>query len=195
MVDSGSDFDLDFRPRVLVPWLTRAQREDERRHIDAIERGDVICCPPMTKAEVMGLRSRGKRTHWPVLVAAFAAEPSWTATPCRGFLRASRTRGRRVRIEDTRNTKKGVESFGFTTVPRIPSMREMVVVVDSALNRPGDQYGPAFPTWQETVLRLYRRFPGEWDFWVRSLNYPQLEEWYRRQWESLGIGSPAGRPT
>ena len=50
MVDRGSDFDLDFRPRVLVPWLTRAQREDERRHIDAIERGDVICCPPMTKA-------------------------------------------------------------------------------------------------------------------------------------------------
>ena len=72
-------------------------------------------------------------------------------------------------------------------------MREMVVLVDSALNRPGDQYGPGLPTWQETLLGLYRRFPGEWDFWVRSLNYPQLEEWYRWQWEGLIAGEARTR--
>jgi hypothetical protein len=43
------------------------------------------------------------------------------------------------------------------------------------------------PTWQETVRERYRRWPGEWTFWVRSRNYPQLEAWYRRQWEELGV--------
>ena len=60
-------------------------------------------------------------------------------------------------------------------------------MIDSALNRGGEEFGPALATWQETLRGRCRRFPGGWSFWARSYNYPQLEAWYRRQWEELGL--------
>lgn len=181
---TSSDFDLDFRPRSLVPLLTGGQQQRYVEMNQALESGIVITCPRPDASLEAPVR---RRPSGPCFLASFAAEPSASVWPCRGFLIARPTRGRRYEIEDSRNTRKGIESFGKTLAPRIPSMREMVAFVDSALNRGWEEFGPILPTWQETVRERYRRWPGEWTFWVRSLNYPQLEAWYRRQWEELGV--------
>jgi len=175
-------FDLDFRPRYLVPWLTGEQgrfREEMRR---AEEEGRVIACPPR---DLEAGRTSCRRPAGPYFLASFAAEPALMASPTLGFLIARR-RGRGFEIEDSRNTPKGVESFGRVVVPRIPSMREVIALLDASLNRGGEVLGPILPTWQETLRERRRRFPVEWTFRVCSLNYPQLPEWYRREWDALG---------
>mgnify|MGYP000922337703 FL=1 len=176
--------DLDFRPRSLVPWLRGGQRQISLGVPGGDEGGYVITCPlPRVPRARRARRCPNGRYY----LATFAMEPSDTVYPCRGFLLARPVKGRRFEIEDSRNTRKGVESFGRAVVPRIPSMREMVAVIDGALNLGGEEFGPALSTWQETLRGRYRKYPGEWSFWVRSLNYPQLEAWYRRQWEELDL--------
>ena len=180
------DFDLDFRPRYLVPWLNGEQRRfhEEVRH--GAENGHVIVCRFPTAPGAQPVRHRSSGRYF---LATFAAEPSATVYPCRGFLLARPIRGRQFEIEDSRNTGKGVESFGLTRVPRIPSLRELIALIDASLNRGWEVFGPALSTWQETLRQRCLRYPGEWSFWVRSYNYPQLAAWYRRQWEELGLES------
>lgn len=180
-----SEFDLDYRPRFLVPWLTGGQVQHHAEVRRVRQSGDFITCGPLPESP----RTRTPR-RCPVgryFLATFAAEPSATASPARGFLLARPINGRRFEIEDSRNTRKGVESFGSTVVPRIPSLREIIAMIDGSLNLGWEEFGPALSTWQETLRQRYLRIPGEWSFWVRSLNYPQLEAWYRRQWEALGL--------
>ena len=180
-----SEFDLDYRPRFLVPWLTGGQVQFHSETRRVLESGDgVICCLPPRSSHPPAPR---RCPVGPYFLATFAAEPSATPCPARGFLLARPIKGRRFEIEDSRNTRKGVESFGSTVVPRIPSLREMIAMIDGSLNLGWEEFGPALSTWQETLRQRYLRFPGEWSFWVRSLNYPQLEAWYRRQWEALGL--------
>ena len=179
-----SDFDLDFRPRFLVPWLTRPQQRFHVETTRGIENGDVLIC---SLPETLGAQPSRSRPAGPYFLATFAAEPGATALPVRGFLLARPVRGRRFEIEDSRNTRRGVESFGSTVVPRIPSLREVIAMIDGALNRGWEEFGPALSTWQETLRQRYLRYPGDWSFWVRSLNYPQLEAWYQRQWERLDL--------
>lgn len=182
MGDPG--FDLDFRPRFLVPWLTGGQRQTGLGMPGGDDCGYGITCGVL---EVSRARPAQRCPTGRYFLATFAMEPSETVYPCRGFLLARPVRGRRFEIEDSRNTRKGVESFGLTVVPRIPSMRDMIAAIDGSLNRGGEEYGPARSTWQETLRERYRRFPGEWSFWVRSRNYPQLEAWYGRQWGVLDL--------
>ena len=179
---SASDFDLDFRPRHLVPWLSEDQGRIYAAKLTAGDEVYVITCPP---PGVETGRPPRRQAAGPYFLALFAAEPALTASPTRGFLMARRQK-RGFEVEDSRNTPKGVESFGKVVVPRIPSMREVIALLDASLNRGGELLGPILPTWQETLRERRRRFPGEWTFQVRSLNYPQLPEWYRRQWDALG---------
>lgn len=172
---SGPDIDLDFRPRHLVPWLS-AEIERSYTRPDEIV---ITCFPPQ------GDGPRRPRPAGPYFLASFALEPASYVYPCRGFLLARPRRGRRFEIEDTRNTRKGVESFGKVVVPRIPSMREVIAMLDAALNLGWEEFGPALATWQETARARRRRFPGDWALVVCSANYPQLPEWYRRQWEDV----------
>lgn len=183
LTSTSSDFDLDFRPRSLVPWLSSEQERVQKELSDAVESGTVIRCP---LPEALRRRRARRCPNGRYPLASFAAEPSANPCPCRGFLFARPVKGRRFEIEDSRNTRKGVESFGMTLAPRIPSMRDLIAIVDDSLNRGWEEFGPILPTWQETVRQRYLRWPGDWTFWVRSLNYPQLEPWYRRQWDELG---------
>ena len=181
---TASDFDLDFRPRSLVLWVTAAQVRFQEELRRAVESGNVITCPlPEAPRE----RPARRRPAGRYFLATFAAEPSANVCPCRGFLMARPIKGRWFEIEDSRNTKKGIESSGKTLAPRIPSMREVIAIVDSSLNRGWEEFGPVLSTWQETVRQRYLKWPGDWSFWVRSLNYPHLETWYRRQWHELGL--------
>jgi hypothetical protein len=181
---TGAGFDLDFRPRSLGLWVTARQRRahDEMRR-DLESGGGITCRLPEASRRRPVRRCPNGRDP----LASFVAEPRANVYPCRGFLMARPIKGRWFEIEDTRNTKNGVESFGKTLAPRIPSMREVVAMVDSSLNRGWEEFGPVLSTWQETVRQRYRKYPGDWTFWVRSLNYPQLEAWYRRQWDALGL--------
>lgn len=178
---SVSEIDFDFRPRYLVPWLSDDQGKIYAAKLPVEDEVYVISCPP---PGVETGRPPRRPPAGPYFLASFAAEPALMASPTRGFLMARRRR-RGFEVEDSRNTPKGVESFGKVVVPRIPSMREVIALLDVSLNRGGEILGPILPTWQETLRERRRRFPGEWTFQVRSLNYPQLPEWYRRQWDAL----------
>ena len=125
-----------------------------------LESGIVITCPS-SGAPSRPLDRRSPPGRY--FLATFAAEPSATVYPCRGFLMARPIKGRRFEIEDTRNTRKGVESFGLTLAPRIPSMREMIAMVDSSLNLGGEEFGPALSTWQETLRQRYCEIPRRLD--------------------------------
>ncbi len=179
-----SDFDLDFRPRSLVLWVAASQRRAHEETVRAVESGDFPTCAPPEAARRRSAR-RCPNGRYPL--ASFAAEPSANPYPCRGFLMARPIEGRRFEIEDTRNTMKGVESFGKMLAPRIPSMRDVIAMIDTSLNLGWEEFGPVLSTWQETVRQRYLKWPGDWSFWVRSLNYPDLEAWYRRQWKELGL--------
>ncbi len=178
---TGPDIDLDFRPRYLVPWLSVDQ---ERTYAPAFQNeddGDMLVCPPPEPDA-----PRRPQPPGPYFLAMFALEPASYVYPCRGFLLARPRKRRRFEIEDSRNTRRGVESFGKVMVPRIPTMREVIALLDDALNRGWEEFGPPLSTWQETARARRRRFPEDWTLLVCSANYPQLPEWYRRQWVALG---------
>ena len=113
-----SEFDLDYRPRFLVPWLTGGQVQFHSETRRVLESGDgVICCLPPRSAHPPAPR---RCPVGPYFLATFAAEPSATPCPARGFLLARPIKGRRFEIEDSRNTRKGGESFGTTVVLYAP---------------------------------------------------------------------------